>query len=382
MNSDTLYAIMYIEINIISVLLIAIISYKTNGLTKMVAQRNFTHAISAQMAFFLSDTIFVMIKCGLLPYTKAAVLASKTIYFFSTALMCFFWFVYFEHLQESAFVRSPSRTRLSSALVWVMLALLIVNLFTGILFYVDDDNVYNRGPLFIVQYLLSYVYVFAASLHALFGIFDKKKLRKRRTLIYLSLFPIAPAGAGIIQFIIPELPLACAALSLSTLVLYLNWTDEMISLDPLTKLNNRKQLSYYYEQWQQEESAQPLCLMMIDANRFKSINDTYGHVQGDEALIRIATALTLACSECKEPANIARYGGDEFTVLVHTDSDALLEKLKQRINEHTARLNKEAGSPYELTVSIGYAKADKSISFTELVVTADEKLYEEKRSLS
>ena len=55
-----------------------------------------------------------------------------------------------------------------------------------------------------------------------------------------------------------------------------------------------------------------------------------------------------------------------------------IEKLKQRINEHTARLNKEAGSPYELTVSIGYAKTDKSISFTELVVTADEKLYEEK----
>ena len=382
MDSVSLYAVMYLEINLISVLLVGIIRYKTNGLSKMVAQRNFTHAINSQVLFFLSDTFYVLMKCGLLPYEPAAVIALKSIYFFSTALMCFFWFVYFEHLQGSAFIKSRRVTRASSALVCVMGLLLVINLFTGILFYVDDGGVYRRGRLFILQYLLSYIYVFAACTHALFGIFDKKKQHIRKTLVYLALFPIAPAGAGIVQFVRPELPLACAALSLATLIMYLNWTDEMISLDPLTKLNNRKQLIYYYEQWQQQENAGPLCLMMIDANKFKSINDTYGHVQGDAALVRIANALLISCEHSGVKTNIARFGGDEFTVLVHSADERLLEGLAKSISDNTVLLNKEAGVPYELSVSIGFSAADSHTDFNTLVATADERLYEQKRGLT
>ena len=379
MDAKTLYAILYFEINIISVLVIAIIRYKTQGISKMVAQRNFAMAIDAQIVFFLSDTFCVLMQNGMIPYSGGALLAAKELYFFSTTLMCFFWFVYFEHMQGAPFVQSRKRVWFASGLVWIMSVLLILNLFTGILFYVDDNGVYHRGTLFLIQYLLSYVYVFVACFRALVGVFQKEKIAQRKLLISLAFFPIAPAGAGILQFLYPQLPLACAALALATLILYLNWVDEMISIDPLTRLNNRKQLAHFYEQWKHSHDEElPMYLLLIDANKFKGINDTYGHIEGDAALVRIADALRLGSKELHKRANIARYGGDEFVMLVWADTHEDITNLQNKIQEILQGLNTEAAAPYELSVSIGAAKASADVSLKNLIEQADAQMYQEK----
>lgn len=377
MSSQTLYALVYLEINLMAVALIGIILYKSSGLSRMVAQRNFAMTIHAEMLFFLSDTAAVMITSGLVPFSSAGLMAAKTVYFFSTALMCFFWFVYFEHMQGSPFVQNRRSIWLSSILVWVMGLLLIINLFTGILFFVDGDGQYHRGKLFAIQYLLAYIYVFFTCFRAFLGLFDEKKRSQRKQLTALALFPIAPAVAGIVQFIYPQLPLACATLSLATLIMYMNWTDDMVSVDPLTRLNNRKQLAYHYEQWQRgNESAH---LLMIDANKFKQINDTYGHIQGDAALIRIADALRKACSDLPKRANIARYGGDEFVVFVREATEEQIDELCEHIHGELHRLNQSDNSPFDLTVSIGVAKVRQGTALKDAIEKADQKLYEEKK---
>ena len=380
LSMRTLYAILYCEINLFAIALIGIIRYKTRGLSKMVAQRNFAMTIDCQMLFFVSDTLSVMFMSGALPYSSTFLMICKELYFFATVLMCYFWFVYFEYLQDSPFVKNRKRVLISSFLVWVMAILLIVNLFTGILFYTDANGAYQRGPLFAIQYLISYVYVLVSCIRALIGVFDKRKASKREQLIVLALFPVAPAIAGIIQFIYPELPVACVALSLCTLVMYLNWLDEMISVDPLTRLNNRKQLKYYFNHSVPNpvEGVQQY-LMIIDANKFKKINDTYGHIEGDAALVRIADALRNGCRKHRYRANIARYGGDEFMILANADSEEMLGSLKTRINEELARLNKEAAVPYELTVSIGTARVEQGLSLEKLIALADEEMYREKQ---
>lgn len=379
MTTQVLYPILYLEINLTAILLILFIRFKTLGISKMVSQRNFSFAIDAEIVFFLSDTVAVLISCGLIPFSRAGLLASKTVYFFSTALMCFFWFIYFEHLQGSGFVASRKLVLISSCLVWAMAVLLLVNLPSGILFYVDDGDVYHRGPFFLLQYLLSYIYVFAACGHALIGVFRRKNLSHRRLLISLALFPIAPAGAGILQFIYPQLPVACVALAFATMIMYHNWLDEILSMDPLTRLNNRKQLSFHYESWQRQGDSTPLYVLMIDANKFKSINDTYGHIQGDAALERIADALRMACGALPHRANIARYGGDEFVILAKAEEPAVIDRLKERIAAYLEQLNREARAPYGLTVSIGVAVAEKRKALKELIEHADAALYAEKR---
>ena len=378
MSND--YAILYLEINIFALALIAIIRYKTWGLTEMVAQKNFAMCIDSQILFYISDTLYVMTKCGVLPHSSSFIMLTKELYFFSTAGMCFFWFLYFEYFQGSPFVESRRRMRMASILVWVMAVLLIRNLFNGMLFYVDADGVYRRGPLFIVQYILSYLYVFITCLRAFIGIFDKSKQSKRKTLILLAIFPILPAIAGIGQFIYPQFPLECVVLSLSTLVMYHNWIEQMISVDPLTRLNNRKQLVYYFEHAVQNAVDDLIYILVIDVNKFKKINDTYGHIEGDQALIRVAEALRNGCSKYPYRANISRYGGDEFVILVKADSEQMIEDFKNSINTELDILNSEAKSPYELTVSIGSSKVVKGMALSELISEADRLMYLDKQT--
>lgn len=384
LSYKTLYSILYLEINLLSVAIIAVIRLKTLGLSKMVAQRNFSMALDSMVVFFLSDTYRVIAHNRFLPYWKTGVILSKDIYFLSTALMCFFWFVYFEYLQNSPFVKNRKRLWISSAFVWIQLILIIVNHFVPILYYVDESRTYTRGPLFFLLYIFAYIYVLVTCTRAFIGLLDKRKAEQRQKLLILAIFPIAPAIGGIIQYIVPNIPVVCGMLSIATLVLYLNWITEMVSVDPLTKLNNRKQLVHHYEQWVKgNDEHMDIHFLMIDANRFKSINDTYGHVEGDAALVRVAEALRRGCKVLKHRANIARYGGDEFVIITKGETDESIEELKKAINDSLQVLNEEANSPYPLTVSIGTAMAGgyEKLSFKVIAELADEELYEEKKKL-
>lgn len=384
MSAQTLYAILYLQVNLASVVLLIIIRFKTLGLSKMVAQRNFSMATDAMVIFFASDTVWKLIETGVLPYSSTGILICKNVYFLSTSLMCYFWFVYFEYLQESALVKNRKRMFWDSFFVWIQGIVLVVNHFTGILFYIDDQDVYRRGPFFSTLYLFAYIYVAFTCSRALIGVFNPKKAASKEKLIRLALFPIAPAAGGIIQFFYPQIPVECTTLSIAALLLYLDWISEMISVDPLTHLNNRKHLLYSFEQMTKSgEEKTEICLLMIDANRFKSINDTYGHIEGDAALVRIADSLRLSCKVLKHRATIARYGGDEFVILTRNERKEDIRLLKDAIRRNLSQKNEESGAPYDLTVSIGEAffEGKNGISFKNLAQEADKALYIEKETL-
>ena len=378
------YPVLYFELNIFSLALIAIILHQTKGLSKMVAQQTFSMSIISEMVFFASDTLFILVNTGTLrfgSFDNIIKLMSKEIYFLSTSMMCFFWFIYFEHLRNTAFVKEKRKVQIASLFLWGMGILLLINLFTGCLFYVDSNGVYHRGSYFILTYVLSYSYVLIAFIRTIKEMVDKSSTSDRHTLILLMIFPAAPAFAGIIQYVYPQLPVACGVLSLTTLLLYLNWINQLISLDPLTGLNNRKQLNHYYDQWiKNHNTGDSINILMIDANKFKSINDTYGHIQGDMALKNIAESLRLGCSILSKRANIARYGGDEFAILFESNNPEDKTNLEQAIKEKLKLINTRTNIPFELTVSIGSASSNGDISLKELIDTADEAMYIQKRS--
>ena len=119
-----------------------------------------------------------------------------------------------------------------------------------------------------------------------------------------------------------------------------------------------------------------LFVMMVDANYFKTINDTYGHDAGDEALVHIAKTLQNAC---EEGDYIARVGGDEFVIIGTRESEEMVEELGWSINNRLEDKSRKTG--YLLSVSIGYEiyhyRTHKTGS--ELYKKADEKMYENKR---
>ena len=374
------YAILYLEINIFSLVLIGIVLLKTMGLSQMVAQSHFAMSIIAEMVFFVSDTLFVLVNEGVLPGGKPVMMACKEVYFLATAAMCFFWFIYFEYLRETRFVKRRRYVLYSTSILWLMVIALLANLFNHSLFYIDESGVYRRGPFFILTYILSYSYVLIAFIRVMINLKRDTEATNKDLLIRLAFFPLFPGISGVQQFIYPRLPIACATISITTLYLYLTWVDQLISLDPLTGLNNRKQLTHTFNNLSKShEDQDKIRLYLIDVNHFKQINDTYGHLQGDNALKIIAEALKAACKGANRGTVIARYGGDEFVILVSENNNDETIDLKERIKEKLKELSKKKSVPFELTVSVGSACSDNGDSLKDLILKADKAMYMEKK---
>ena len=150
--------------------------------------------------------------------------------------------------------------------------------------------------------------------------------------------------------------------------------------DELTGLYNRR--GFFAAAAQQlklaSRNAQSLLLLFCDLNNLKKINDSYGHREGDLALIRAADALEQAF---RDSDILARLGGDEFVVLASEASSQTQEVLLSRLEKNLKKSN-AIESRYELSLSVGVARFDpkRAISLGELIAQADEAMYEQKRN--
>lgn len=162
---------------------------------------------------------------------------------------------------------------------------------------------------------------------------------------------------------------------------YHNQLKEHSYTDALTGLFNRR---YFNEQMpnlilKSRSTEQPLTLMLIDLDRFKAINDTYGHEAGDLALIFFSSVLKHVV---KPEDLVIRLGGDEF-VLVLTNTDisgviAIKRRMTELLNEKRANLSVVS---LHLQASVGYATYPSDATSTDaLLLQADNAMYHEKRA--
>ena len=156
----------------------------------------------------------------------------------------------------------------------------------------------------------------------------------------------------------------------------------LISVDALTRLNNRGQINRYLEQAGYRENT-TTTVMMIDIDRFKQINDTHGHAEGDRALVLVSEALKKVCEHIKATIFLGRYGGDEFTLIIQDpgENDDYPAQIAEGLRTALVEKRQENRLPYELEVSIGYDELrDRNDTLKDCLVRADEKLYEEKET--
>lgn len=152
--------------------------------------------------------------------------------------------------------------------------------------------------------------------------------------------------------------------------------------DDLTGLCNRRSLNELLERaWQQAvRSNRPLAFMMLDVDDFKNINDCNGHLRGDEVLRQLGRIIQSNCRQVDVPA---RYGGDEFCVLMPESAAHDVTNVARRILNEWNRANaaRPAGEP-RMGISIGVSQIDCSrpTSSEELIRHADEALYAAKAS--
>ena len=151
--------------------------------------------------------------------------------------------------------------------------------------------------------------------------------------------------------------------------------------DALTRVMNRRAFERALAQAIEQARGSPLCLVMVDIDHFKRVNDTFGHVVGDKVLRVIAELLGKGV---KGRDTVARYGGEEF-VLVLPDTPlegarAVAEAVRRTI-ERSRLKRTDTGEPIGVvTVSLGVGRYRDGESAEEFVHRCDVALYQAKRS--
>ncbi|MHA6313650.1 GGDEF domain-containing protein [Pantoea sp. USHLN298] len=152
--------------------------------------------------------------------------------------------------------------------------------------------------------------------------------------------------------------------------------------DPLTGLANKRYLREYFHARTATLPAgcDTVFLIMIDVDYFKKYNDHYGHLAGDQCLMQVARCISQSVRDSTD--RVARFGGEEFTVLLLSSDKQGVRMVCERIQQNLARAgipHAHSGISASVTVSLGAAQFKAGDSLDQLLAAADQQLYQAKR---
>lgn len=184
-----------------------------------------------------------------------------------------------------------------------------------------------------------------------------------------------------IAFLIEQVVFSNVAVGTSYVVFllfnYMTKSKTMISQDSLSGVNNRVSFNKYINNVFLSKDHDGAYIVYIDIDKFKQINDTYGHIEGDEAISLVGKTLKSIAGETN--SFVARIGGDEFVMIVKTTDEDKVKKVIQNISFELEERIIFSDKQYDLTVSCGYIEVKKNQkNIKELMVKADESMYIEK----
>ncbi|SCW55746.1 diguanylate cyclase (GGDEF) domain-containing protein [Ruminococcaceae bacterium YRB3002] len=376
------YTFFYIEANVVCIIIFAMLLVRNLGnIDRQEKQRLFDGILVGHILYFISDMIWFLIGSAKLPRTFLTVsMVNLSNALFLCCLTCF-WFVYIELSQGADYI-IVHRNRLLVTLPAVFEMTLLVLLFIFVPDAVVDDYLNTTNLYYTLFISMPVLYIISSAIRSFVRAWRKENYAVRSQYLVYATYPVIVGVFGILQTKWLRAPLFCFGCTITIIYVYIVSLTDQVSTDPLTGLNNRAQLKKYVA----SESSRIIgdrvehYILMMDLNKFKLINDRFGHVEGDIAIKRAADAIRAACSDSPMRPFIARYGGDEFIVVARADDEEQIKELCARIKETLTAFNKDAGAAYELTTSIGYAEYNGDIAqFQDALNRADQALYEEKR---
>ena len=376
------YFVFYTEASLICVIILSTILITDRMYnTKQEKQVWFSRAIIAFMLYFISDACWAAMLSGVFPVKRFFVVLVNLSNYILLSLMAYGMFMFIAASEKMPFRKDIRKRQLIFLPVIISLLVISVAYVINPLFWINERNELN---------ILYYPLMFSAPFLYLFGgfilsvIYAKKTSSKvdRRRFLTIGSIPLAVMAFGMIQVVALNAPTFCFGCTVMWLFFYLENMQTMISVDDLTHLNNRGQINRYLEQIRYSKDFDVI-IMMIDINKFKTINDTYGHAEGDRALILVSDALRQTCDLIKASAFLGRYGGDEFTIIIKSPEGSIQpEQMVEQIHSSLSQKRAENQLPYELSISIGYDVARDNDDVNECLKRADKNLYIDKQRLS
>lgn len=299
----------------------------------------------------------------------------NVVYFTINVIFGYIWCLYAVYKMFN----SPRRVKRYAKIICgpAVIALLSIwtTPFTGWVFTIKEGNIYSREELWIVPAVATIAYV-------IFGVgyiyLNRKRINKYM-IMPMSLI-VTPIFIGaLVQMLLPGTAIIAMVVTISLVGLYASTQSEFAYIDRLSGVYNRRYLDDYLTGLNEDESnkkkEKTITGIMLDMDKFKQINDTFGHHVGDEAIASVGAILR---DNLPRMNFAARYGGDEFiiiTPMLDTDSiEGLIAKLTNAANE----LNESGKNPYTLEFSYGYAQftVGKEKNYDGFMQRMDDNMYE------
>lgn len=363
-------SVLYAEINAFAIVIVLALGIRLHMLDRTTAHDWLRYTMVAESLFFFADLCCVLIDGN--PDIPVAWNYAVNILYFSMTVICPCCWIRYVMIELE---RRPKRCW-SICLMIPAGFIVLLSAITPVaqwLFGVSDANLYFRGTFYPLQPLVSLGYFLGAAGIAVSCMNRKKNFAVRKRAGSILFFSVVPIFAALLDIIIVDVPFICPITTIALVVYFITLQGQYISKDALTGLDNRYELSFYLESLRN----QPITVILADVDRFKKINDTFGHLEGDRVLKRFANVLRNV-GEANDYRTF-RYGGDEFLVLIESENMQDAENAIQEIERELEKDNKG----HSVRVSGSFGSAIGAAGMTEdqiksLIEAADQNMYQHK----
>lgn len=240
------------------------------------------------------------------------------------------------------------------------------------IFKITDANRYVRGPLFFISPMTSFFY-YIVTMIFLYG--SQKKVNREERFA-LSLLLTIPAVMSVFQFFYYIYLTIWNSIAVAVIINYILMVYNQTKLDPLTGLGNRLAFHEYLTSVGKKKNI-VLAVINIDLDDFKTINDLYGHHEGDHVLKFFARQLEEVFKENGVPI---RWGGDEFIVLIKENCEEVLEEYLRTLITKINAGHESGYMPYQINFSYGITIFDPGHHcIDELIQHSDAMMYQAKQ---
>ena len=376
------FFIAYIIVDVLCMALTMIIASKVSLDSGSETQvRYFSLVLTSFLAFTILDSIWALVAySGLVDAGEIVLSVVNGLNLTAVGFAAYFWLCFTLARFDSKVTDSRAMRLLLAIPAMLVPVLHIIGVFTDQNVITLPDGSWTYGICHITTTLFELSYIVAATVVAIHKYRHATSQSERRMCLVFISFMVPFVVAGIVDSFIANTPIVAACIMVSLTFVMMSMQEARISSDVLTGLNNRRRADAFLEERLGHVTAdQPLRLYILDLDDFKSINDTYGHLEGDRALKLMADVLRKTCSQTN--AFAARWGGDEFILICTHHEEGQQERIPELVKANLASAVEEASLPYTLTCSIGYASCDSpDETRNQLIARADNALYEAKRA--
>lgn len=369
--------ILYLQVNIVGMIIIYIMirNQQTieNGTDRQKAFRYLNYSV---LFVLILDSVMWCIDGKKFLFSKEIYWCLASIYYFFHCFVGFMWYVYISKFFYQWKKQNKWLLFFMHIPMILNTILILLNVKYPLYFTVGEDAVYARERFFMLSFLVVIPYIVVPFLQCLRVYRTSDNILERKDCALILKIQILPVIGVIIQVLIYGISLIWICQVLALLCFFINFQNKIISMDPLTQLNNRYQFNVFLQSIEKGLTKGEMnSIIFIDIDKFKGINDRFGHVFGDRILIQVSDILVSACKG--NETIVGRFGGDEFYIFC---KQLAKDRIIGRINRYVQDYNAGDVDGAELSLSIGSSdfNGKERKTLEDILELADKAMYKNK----